>query len=114
MNVTTLLVPLIGLTALANRIIKPDTPYVDLCYSQAVALSTSYQGGVVLWVAFWALYGGGLNSENVASIATFGGAYTLVVLVEPLADLAVLALAKSLRGRSASWLVMPRLHDGAT
>lgn len=113
MNVTTLLVPLFGLSALASRIIKPDTPYVDLRYSQALALSTSYQGGVVLWVAFWALYGGGLTEENLSSVLAFGGAYMLVVLIEPLADLAVLAIAKTFRGLSDNWLFNQRLHNAA-
>jgi ABC-type Co2+ transport system permease subunit len=113
MNVTTLLVPLFAVEALARRIIAPHTPYVDLTYRQALALSTAYQGGVVLWVGFWALYGGGLGAENLAAIATFGGAYMLVVVVEPLADLAVLAAAKGLRWLDRSGLVTPRLHGVA-
>jgi len=108
MNVTTLLVPLFALQALAARIIAPGTPYVDLRYGQALALSTAYQGGVVLWVAFWAIYGQGL--AGIGGIATFGAAYMLVVLVEPLVDLAVLAGAKSLRGLRDSGLVTPRLY----
>ena len=90
-NVTTLLVPLYAVSALAKRIIAPGTAYVDLKYGQALALSTAYQGGVVAWVAFWALYGQGFGAENIASVLTFGGAYMLVVIIEPLADLAVLA-----------------------
>jgi ABC-type Co2+ transport system permease subunit len=109
-NVTTLLVPLIAIRALANRIIAPDTPYVDLKYRQALALSTAYQGGIVAWVAFWALYGQGFGAENLTSVVTFGGAYMLVVLVEPLIDLAVLAAAKSLRGLEKTGLVTPRLY----
>ncbi|MEP2782902.1 MAG: energy-coupling factor ABC transporter permease [Pseudoruegeria sp.] len=112
-NVTTLLVPLFGLQVLANRIIAPSTAYVDLKYSQALALSTAYQGGVVAWVAFWAFYGQGFGAENVASVAAFGGAYILVVLVEPLADLGVLAAAKAMRGLSGSGLVTPRLYKVA-
>jgi ABC-type Co2+ transport system permease subunit len=57
MNVTTLLVPLFALYALAGKVIAPGTAYVDLKYSQALTLSTAYQGGVVGWVAFWAIYG---------------------------------------------------------
>jgi ABC-type Co2+ transport system permease subunit len=110
MNVTTLLVPLFGLAALADRIIPCKTPYVDLRYSQALALSTSYQGGVVVWVAFWALYGGGVNAATLSSISSFGAAYMLVVLIEPLADLAVLAAAKSLQGLRGNWLFAPRPH----
>lgn len=109
-NVTTLLVPLYATKLVADRIIAPHTPYVDLKYSQALALSATYQGGVVVWVGFWALYGQGFGAENVASIAAFGGAYMLVILVEPLADLAVLALAKLVRGPGRTGLVTPRLY----
>ncbi len=63
------------------------------------------------WVAFWALYGQGFAAGNLAAITTFGGAYMLVVIVEPLADLAVLAAAKALRGLRGSALVTPRLYD---
>ena len=107
MNVTTLLVPLFALQALAGRIIAPGTAYVDLSYGQAFALSTAYQGGVVAWVAFWAIYGQGL--AGIGGIATFGAAYMLVVLIEPLVDLAALAGAKSLRGLKDSGLVTSRL-----
>jgi ABC-type Co2+ transport system permease subunit len=113
MNVTTLLVPLFALQALAARIIAPNTAYVDLTYGQAFALSTAYQGGVVAWVAFWAIWGDGFAAGNLASIATFGAAYMLVVVIEPLADLAVLAGAKALRGLNGSGLVTPRLYNAA-
>ena len=107
MNLTTLLVPLFALRALAGRIIAPNTAYVDLSYGQALALSTAYQGGVVAWVAFWAIYGQGL--AGIGSVAAFGLAYMMVVLIEPLVDLAVLAGAKSLRGLRDSGLVTQRL-----
>ena len=110
MNVSTLLFPLFAVAALGNRIISHGTPYVDLKYGQALALSTAYQGGVVLWVAFWALYGAGAGADNLAAITTFGGAYMLVILIEPLADLAVLAGAKSLRGLRTTGLFTRRLH----
>lgn len=48
MNVTTLLIPLFAVAMLAKRIIAPETPYVDLTSRQALALSTTYQGGIVL------------------------------------------------------------------
>jgi len=54
--------PAIDLGTANDRIIPPQTPYVDVKYSQALALSTAYQGGVVAWVAFWALYGAGGDS----------------------------------------------------
>lgn len=96
MNVTTLLVPLFALQFVAHKVIAPETPYVQLKYRQALALSTTYQAGIVSWVAFWALYGEGLASQTVTDIVTFGAAYLLVIIVEPLADLGVLAAAKGL------------------
>lgn len=107
-NLTTLLVPLFALNVLAKRIIAPNTAYVDLKYSQALALSTAYQGGIVAWVAFWAFYGQGFGAA--ASVATFGAAYMTVVLIEPLVDLGILAAAKSLRGLENTGLVTPRLY----
>lgn len=112
-NVTTLLVPLWAVSVLAKRLIAPKTAYVDLKYTQALALSTAYQGGVVAWVAFWAFYGQGFGAENLASVAAFGAAYMLVVIVEPLADLAVLFGAKSLRGLSSTPWFNSRLHNSA-
>jgi ABC-type Co2+ transport system permease subunit len=112
MNLTTLLVPLFGLHALAKRIIAPGTAYVDLEYRQVLALSTVYQGGVVAWVAFWAVYGAGFGADALAAIATFGAAYMLVVVIEPVIDLAVLAGAKALKGKGSP-LVTPRLYAAA-
>ena len=111
-NLTTLLVPLFALHELAKRMIAPGTAYVDLEYRQVLALSTVYQGGVVAWVAFWAVYGAGFGAANLAAIGTFGAAYMAVVLIEPLADLAVLGLAKSLKGTGPR-LVTPRLYAAA-
>ncbi len=109
MNLTTLLVPLFALHEVAKRVIAPGTAYVDLQYKQVLALSTVYQGGVVAWVAFWAVYGAGFGAANLAAIGTFGVAYMAVVLFEPLADLAILGLAKSLKGQGSA-LVTPRLY----
>lgn len=113
MNVTTLLVPLFGLTLLARKVIAPGTAYVDLTYGQALALSTAYQGGIVAWVAFWAFYGQGVSVESLSAVGSFGAAYMLVILLEPLVDLAVLASAKSLRGLAGSGLVTRRLYAAA-
>jgi ABC-type Co2+ transport system permease subunit len=109
-NLTTLLVPLFAMKALAARIIAPKTAYVDLSYRQVLALSTTYQGGIVAWVAFWAFYGQGFGAATVASVATFGAAYMTVILIEPLVDLAVLAAAKTMRGLKGSGLVSARLY----
>jgi len=113
MNVTTLLVPLFALTALAKRVIAPNTPYVDLQYRQALALSTAYQAGIVAWVAFWAVLGQGVTVGNIAAVSSFGAAYMLVIVVEPLIDLAVLAAAKTLRWLPGSAMFERRLYNAA-
>jgi hypothetical protein len=113
MNVTTLLVPLYALTLLAKRIIPESTAYTDLNYGQALALSTSYQGGIVAWVAFWAFYGQGFTVENIASVSSFALAYAGVILIEPLADLAVLAVAKTWRQSQNTSLVQSRVYTAA-
>jgi len=101
MNVTTLLVPLFALTYYARRVVPAGQAYVDLRYRQVLPLSILYQGGIIAWVAFWALYGQGFNAANLAAVGSFGLAYLSVIVLEPLADLAVLALAKGLRNAQA-------------
>ncbi|GGJ87458.1 energy-coupling factor ABC transporter permease [Pseudomonas matsuisoli] len=113
MNVTTLLVPLWAISLLAKRILPEGTAYVDTRYTQALALSTAYQGGIVAWVAFWALYGHGFTTENLVSIGSFGVAYMSVILVEPLIDLGVLAAAKAMARFSQGPLFNRRLHQPA-
>ena len=113
MNVTTLLVPLFATAALARRIVPASMAYVDMTYAQTFKLSVAYQGGIVLWVGFWAIYGQGVGVANLASIGAFGAAYMTVVLLEPLVDLGVLALAKQLHRLKGSLVVVPRLHNAA-
>ena len=110
-NVTTLLVPLFAMFALAKRVLPKKTAYVDLEYADVLKLSAAYQGGVVAWVAFWALYGQGFGAEAVASVLAFGSAYMLVVVIERLVDLAVLAGAKSARDLTKRPLFNQRLHS---
>ncbi|ADU01703.1 energy-coupling factor ABC transporter permease [Mycolicibacterium gilvum] len=113
MNVTTLVAPLLALQYVAKRTIAPHTRYVDLKYRQALTLSATYQAGIVSWVTFWALYGQGVSVETLTSVATFGAAYLLVIVLEPLADLAVLAAAKNAqRFKDGAWLE-PRLFAPA-
>lgn len=111
MNVTTLLLPLFAVAALAQRIIPARTAYVDLRYADVLKLSLAYQGGVVAWVAFWVFYGQGFAVAG--SVATFALAYMAVVLIEPLVDLAVLAGAKAMAGKAPKALVSPRLYAAA-
>lgn len=113
MNVTTLIVPLFAMGMLAKRIIRADIAYKDVAYRQALALSTTYQGGIVAWVAFWAVYGHGFGAENLAQVASFGLAYMTVIIVEPLVDLGVLAVAKNLHRLTDNALFEQRLHHAA-
>lgn len=113
MNVTTLIVPLYAMSLLARKIIPQKTAYTDVQYAQALTLSTTYQGGIVLWVAFWSLYGHGFTAENLVEIGAFGASYMLVIIVEPLLDLAVLAGAKALKQLQGSPLVQSRLYLSA-
>jgi ABC-type Co2+ transport system permease subunit len=110
MNVTTLLVPLFAMAAIAKRIIPANTAYKDVGYGQVLKLSLAYQGGIVAWVAFWAIYGQGVGAQNLSSIASFGVAYMSVVLLEPLVDLAVLAGAKYFSSLEGTGLFHNRLY----
>jgi len=112
-NITTLLVPLFAMSLLAKKVIPGHIAYKDISYSQALKLSTAYQGGIVIWVAFWAFYGQGFGSENLTQVLSFGTAYMSVILLEPLVDLAVLAAAKSLHGLKDSLVVEKRLYAAA-
>ncbi|SEQ45852.1 Cobalt uptake substrate-specific transmembrane region [Loktanella sp. DSM 29012] len=112
MNVTTLLVPLLGLHFVARKVIASDTAYVDLTYTQALKLSATYQAGIVAWVAFWVMWGQGMGAETMVSLATFGAAYMTVLLLEPLVDLVVLAGAKALRANGSS-LLNSRVYNAA-
>lgn len=111
MNVTTLLVPLFIMARLADNVIPKDIPYVDVKYSQALRLSLTYQAGIVCWVAFWAFYGQGFGAQNLANVARFGFAYMGVIIIEPLADLAILAIAKTFSGMQNTGFVTKRLYQ---
>jgi ABC-type Co2+ transport system permease subunit len=114
MNVTSIIMPLIAISYLAKKVIPQDTAYTELKYSQVLKLSMTYQAGIVAWVSFWAFYAQGFGAENLASVLSFGGAYILVVTIEPFIDLAVLAFAKSLKDTlSKSNLIEKRLYNKA-
>ena len=81
--------------------------------SEARPHGPALQAGIVARVAFWASHGQGLTAENTSAIATFGGAYPLVILVEPLVDLAVLAAAKALHGMKGNAMLERRLYQTA-
>ncbi len=108
-NVTTLLVPLFAASALARRLVPAGTAFVDLKYADVLKISAAFQGGVVAWVAFWVFYGQGVSADVMSSVLTFGGAYMMVVLIEPLVDLAALAAAKAARDTGLARILSPRL-----
>ncbi|RXJ81150.1 energy-coupling factor ABC transporter permease [Arcobacter sp. F2176] len=110
MNVTTILMPLFAMGYLAKRVIPQNIAYKDIAYKDTLKLSLAYQGGIVTWVAFWALYGQGFGIENLSAVATFGISYMSVVILEPLIDLAVLAGAKTLGKLENSSFVEKRLY----
>ena len=112
-NVTTLLVPLFATSLLAKKIIPAATPYVDIRYGQALKLSVAYQGGIVVWVAFWAFYGQGVGAENLSEVLAFGSVYMSVIIIEPLLDLGLLAAAKFLNGLRNTMFVEKRLYSGS-
>ena len=113
MNVTTLLLPLLVVSAVAERIIPRQTAYQDLSYGQVLQLSLVYQGGIVSWVAFWAFYGQGFGAENMLQVLSFGSAYLSVIVLEPLIDLGLLAGVKILPGLQNSSLFSKRLFQPA-
>ncbi|PPT76220.1 cobalt transporter [Xanthomonas arboricola pv. populi] len=113
MNLTTLVAPLLAVSVLARHIVPAHTRYADVGYRQALALSAAYQAGIVAWVAFWAFYGRGLTAGNGAAVVSFGGAYAMVLLLEPLLDLAVLALARQAGRAGDGLLLQRRLHQPA-
>ena len=61
----------------------------------------------------WSGRPGGVPSANGCIQSTFGAAYMMVILIEPLADLAVLAAAKTLSRYATSPIFYNRLHHPA-
>ena len=109
MNTSTLLFPLFAISWVAGRIIAPNTAYVDCTYKQVLKLSATYQAGIVAWVAFWAFYGQGFGADNISAVTGFGLAYLSVILIEPIVDVALLAIAKMRRDMASSMLFTTRL-----
>ena len=94
-NVTTLLASMIILNMATKKIVPEGTAYKDISYAQMLKMSLVWEGAIVSWVAFWAFYGQGFGAENLQNVLSFGGAYMLVVLLEPLIDLAILSAVKA-------------------
>ncbi len=94
-NVTTLLASMFALSFAMKKIVPEKTAYKDISYAQMLKISIVWEGAIVSWVAFWAIYGQGFGVENLAHIASFGSAYMSVILIEPLLDMAVLSAVKA-------------------
>ncbi len=113
MNVTTLLLPLFLVSAVAKRIILRKTAYRNLNYGQVLQLSLVYQGGIVSWVAFWAFYSQGFGAENIAQVLSFGNTYLTMIVLEPLINLSLLAGVKAFPALKSSSLLSGRLFQPA-
>ena len=113
MNVTTLLLPLFLVSAVAEQIIPRMAAYQNLSYGQVLQLSLVYQGGIVSWVAFWAFYGQGFGAENIVQVLSFGAAYLTVIVLEPLINLGLLAGVKAFPALNSSSLLSRRLFQPA-
>ena len=109
MNASTLLFPLFAIAWVAGRIIAPNTAYVDCTYKQVLKLSASYQSGIVAWVAFWAFYGQGFGADNISEVTGFGLAYLSVIVIEPIVDVVLLAIAKMRQDMASGMLFTTRL-----
>jgi len=94
-NVTTLLASMMLLHFASKKIIPAKLAYKDISYTQLIKMSIIWEGSIVSWVAFWAFYGQGFGAENINNVLAFGSSYMLVVMIEPLIDLAVLSLVKA-------------------
>ena len=110
-NLTTLLASMLILQVAVQKIIPSGTAYRDIGYAQMLKLSLVWEGAIVGWVAFWALYGQGFATENIANILSFGGSYMLVVILEPLVDLAILAGVKTIGSDRCNILFDKRLNN---
>ncbi len=110
-NVTTLLASMLILYGASKKIIPQNIAYKDISYSQMLKMSIVWEGAVVSWVAFWALYGQGFGAENLHNIVTFGSAYMLVIIIEPLVDLAVLSAVKAFNSDKCNILFDKRLNN---
>jgi ABC-type Co2+ transport system permease subunit len=110
-NVTTLLASILILNYASKKIIPEGIAYKDINYSQMLKMSIVWEGAVVSWVGFWALYGQGFGAENLSNIFSFGSAYMAVVLIEPLVDLTVLAAVKAFTSNRCNIFFDKRLHN---
>ena len=99
-NISTLLFPLFAVSYISKKIIPANISYTDLKYRQVISLTGIYQGGIILWVAFWCFYGQGFNQETFYNVGVFSLAYSTVIGIECLLDVGLLATLKSYKKTS--------------
>ena len=108
-NISTLLFPLFAVSYIAKKIIPANIAYTDLRYKQVISLTGVYQGGIILWVAFWCFYGQGFNQETFYNVGVFSLAYSTVIGIECLLDVGLLAILKSYKKRTLPSIFNKRL-----
>ena len=108
-NISTLLFPLFAVSYISKKIIPTNIAYTELKYSQVISLTGIYQGGIILWVAFWCFYGQGFNQETFYNVGIFSLAYSTVIGIECLLDVGLLATLKSYKKRSLPSVFNQRL-----
>ena len=108
-NISTLLFPLFAVSYISKKIIPANIAYTDLQYTQVISLTGIYQGGIILWVAFWCFYGQGFNQETFYNVGVFSLAYSTVIGIECLLDVGLLAILKSYKKRSLPSVFNKRL-----
>ena len=108
-NISTLLFPLFAVSYISKKIIQANISYTDLKYRQVISLTGIYQGGIILWVAFWCFYGQGFNQETFYNVGIFSLAYSTVIGIECLLDVGLLATFKSYKKRSLPSVFNQRL-----
>jgi ABC-type Co2+ transport system permease subunit len=110
-NVTTLLASMFILNMAVKKIIPKETAYKDISYSQMLKMSIIWEGAIVSWVAFWAIYGQGLGVENLSNIFSFGSAYMSVILLEPVIDILVLSGVKTFTKNESNIFFDKKLYN---
>ena len=108
-NISTLLFPLFAVSYISKKIIPANIAYTELKYSQVISLTGIYQGGIILWVAFWCFYGQGFNQETFYNVGIFSLAYSTVIGIECLLDVGLLATLKRYKKRSLPSVFNQRL-----
>ena len=108
-NMSTLLFPFFAVSYISKKIIPANIAYTDLQYRQVISLTGIFQGGIILWVAFWCFYGQGFNQETFYNVGVFSLAYSTVIGIECLLDVGLLATLKSYKKRSLPSVFNQRL-----